>query len=325
MHSLAFFSLAAVAAASVTPPGLSHHVEGIEVPIAKEVIPAITVVQENRTYAVKLECAGCPFASWPRPHEAEWQHPPPDNSLMLMFKLDESNSALLLDDHRIFPLDPMPLHIGAMQVPNDLDKGALDLQMVRGFKPDTPGRMRFPLQYEHSVFRADAPGSMWLQFNVTGLAFGENAGPFRLGQKVVQVLLRAEHRDEEYKLSIGDVQIVEAKNMAQAPRMECGKLAMMKTAFDPTEWDKYGKFGTWSRTWNLVIGRLGEYWSDNLQDNMMLLPLVALFAVSIVMASRLYQSRQQDDGNSDAETALLGRYAPPPYRDIPVIKIEEYD
>jgi len=325
MHSLAFFSLAAVAAASITPPGLSHHVEGIEVPVAKEVIPAITVVQENRTYAVKLECAGCPFVSWQRPHEAEWQHPPPDNSLMLMFKLDESNSALLLDDHRIFPLDPMPLHIGAMQVPNDLDKGALDLQMVRGFKLDTPDRMRFPLQYEHSVFRADGPGSMWLQFNVTGLAFGENAEPFRLGQKVVQVLLRAEHRDEEYKLSIGDVQIVEAKNMAQAPRMECGKLAMMKTAFDPTEWDEYGKFGTWSRTWNLVIGRLGEYWSDHLEDNMMLLPLVALFAVSIVMASRLYQSRQQDDGDLDAETALLGRYAPPPYRDIPVIKIEEYD
>jgi len=82
MHSLAFFSLAAVAAASVTPPGLSHHVEGIEVPVAKEVIPAITVVQENRTYAVKLECAGCPFASGRRPHEAEWQHPPPDNSLV---------------------------------------------------------------------------------------------------------------------------------------------------------------------------------------------------------------------------------------------------
>jgi len=325
MYSLAFLSLAAAVAASVTPPALSHHVEGIEVPAAKEIIPAITIVEENRTYAVKLECTGCPFVSWKRPHKAEWQHPPPDNSLMLMFNLDESNSALLLDDHRIFPLDPMPLHIGAMQVPNDLDKDALGWPMVQGFKSDMPGRMRFPLQYEHSVFRAEGPGSLWLQFNVTGLAFGEDAEPFQLGQQVVQVLLHAESRDDEYKLSIGDVQIVEAKDMAQAPRMECGRLAMMKTTFDPTEWDEYGKFGTWSRTWNLVIGRLGDYWSDHLEDNMLMLPLVFMLAVSIVMASRLYHSRQQDGRDSDAETALLGRYAPPPYADIPVIKIEEYD
>ncbi|KAF7577526.1 hypothetical protein A1F96_09677 [Pyrenophora tritici-repentis] len=325
MHSLAYFSLAAVVAASVTPPGLSHRVEGIEVPAIKDIIPAVTVVQENRTYAVKLECAGCPFVSWERPHEAEWQHPPPDNSLMLMFKLDESQSALLLDDHRIFPLDPMPLHIGAMQVPNDMDKGALDEQMGRGFRPDAPGGMRFPLQYEHSVFRAEGPGSMWLQFNVTGLAFGEDTEPFQLGQNVIQVLLRAEDDEDDYKLSIGVVQVVQEKNMAQAPRMECGRLAMVKTTFDPNQWDEFGKFGTWSRTWNLVIGRLGDYWSDHLEDNMMLLPLLVLLSVSIVMASRFYQSRQQDDRDSDAETALLGHYAPPPYRDIPVIKIEEYD
>lgn len=244
---------------------------------------------------------------------------------MLMFNLDESSSALLLDDHRIFPLDPMPLHIGAMQVPNDLDKDALGWPMVQGFKSDMPGRMRFPLQYEHSIFRAEGPGSLWLQFNVTGLAFGEDAEPFQLGQKVVQVLLHAQSNDDEHKLSIGDIQIVEAKDMAQAPRMECGRLAMMKTAFDPTEWDEYGKFGTWSRTWNLIIGRLGDYWSDHLEDNMLMLPLVVMLAVSIVMASRLYHSRQQDGKDSDAETALLGRYAPPPYADIPVIKIEEYD
>lgn len=82
MYSLAFLSLAAAVAASVTPPALSHHVEGIEVPAAKEIIPAITVVEENRAYAVKLECTGCPFVSWKRPREAEWQHPPPDNSLV---------------------------------------------------------------------------------------------------------------------------------------------------------------------------------------------------------------------------------------------------
>ncbi|RMZ74693.1 arabinogalactan endo-beta-14-galactanase [Pyrenophora seminiperda CCB06] len=323
MHSLAFFSLAAVVGASMTPPGLSHHVEGIEVPSAQKTIPAVIVVEENRTYAVKLECAGCPFVSWKQHHEAQWQHPPPNNSLMMLFKLDESNSALLLDDHRIFPLDPMPLHIGAMQVPNDVGKDALDWQMVRDFKSDTPGRMRFPLQYEHGVFRAEEPGSIWLQFNVTGLAFGEDTEPFQLGHKVIQVLLRTEHRDEEYKLSIGDVQVVEAKDMAHAPRMPCGKLAMVKTAFNPAEWDEYGKFGTWKRTWNLVISQLGDYWSDHLEDNMMLLPLLVLLAVGMLIANRLYQSRQQDDRDADTETTLLGRCALPPYADIPVIKIEE--
>ena len=253
---------------------------------------------------------------------------------MLMLDIAESNNALLLNKKRIFPIDTMPLYINAMQVPTDIEQDEVDLQAERGFEP-APGKMVFPLQYEYTIFRAEVGKGLWLQFNVTGLPWAEQAAPFKLGQKVVQVLLHESNNGQEvedqtgdgYALSIADVQVVEAKDRIQPPRMKCGRLAMIQTTFDPNEWDDYGKFGTWARTWNLVVGKLGDFWTGHLEDNILLLPLTLLLAVSIVLARRIYQSRQQEnaDRDSDAETALLGSDAPPPYADIPVIKIEEYD
>ncbi|RAR13352.1 arabinogalactan endo-1,4-beta-galactosidase [Stemphylium lycopersici] len=336
MRSLALFSLAAVPTAlSLSPSRQDHHVETINVPQpGKDVASVITVAEENRTYVVKFECVGCPYVVQKSAHEAEWSHPPPDNSLMMMLDIAESNKALLLNKQRIFPLDPMPLYINAMQVPTDIEQGEVNRQAEMGFEP-MPGKMMFPLQYEHTIFRPENGKGLWLQFNVTGLPWAEQAAPFKLGQKVVQVLLHEGYNGQEvenhtgdgYKLSIADVQVVEAKDRAQPPRMKCGRLAMIQTTFDPNEWDDYGKFGTWARTWNLVVGKLGDFWTGHLEDNILLLPLTLLLAVSIVLARRIYQSRQQENAgrDSDAETALLGGDAPPPYTDIPIIKIEDVD
>jgi hypothetical protein len=174
-----------------------------------------------------------------------------------------------------------------------------------------------------------------MQFNVTGLVTGETGEPVLMGQKVVQVLLREKHHREEVEgeiersitLSIANIEVAEAKMRVQPPRIECGKPAMVRTMFDPNDWDEFGILGTWSRTWNIVMGRLGDFWSDKLEDNALLLPLTFLLAICI-MARRLYQIRQQERlCREDAEIALLGRDsdAPPPCANIPVIKIEEYD
>jgi len=317
MRPLALLSLSAVAAAVTTPPTIPNHVEVIE-------------REAGRDYTVKLECIGCPVRAWTSPNKAEWLHPSPNNSLLLRFDMSEFSDALLLNGHRIFPLDPMPLHINAMQVPTETEQDETDPADEEDLELNKHRRMMFPLQYQHIIFRADEPEHLWLQFNVTGLPWGETPEPIKMGQKVVQILLRKEYDENfeydgnlggNYILGIEDVQVVEAKDKLQPPRMKCGKLAMVQTTFDPSEWDQYGRVGTWSRTWNTLVGKL------HLGKNALLLPLFALLAASLVMVHRLFLRRQQENfgTDSDAETALLGRDAPPPYADIPVIKIEEYD
>jgi len=311
MRPFALLGLSALATAAITRPTTSDHNEVIE-------------EEAGREYTVKLECVGCPLRAWTSPHKAEWLHPAPKNSLLLKFVLTEFNDALLLNDQRIFPLDPMPLNINAKQVTNEVEQEETDADSEDASNPNKHSRIMFPLQYEHTIFRADEPELWWLQFNVTGLPWGETAEPIKLGQKSVQILVRKEH-DENMEgghiLSIEEVLVVSAKGKMPPPRMKCGKLAMMQTTFDPREWDEYGRFGTLSRAWNAFVGRI------QVGKDALLLPLFALLAASLVMARRLFLQRQQEKPGTDseAETALLGRDAPPPYADIPVIKIEEYD
>jgi hypothetical protein len=248
---------------------------------------------------------------------------------MLMLDIDNSGTALLLNDERIFPLDPMPPRISAIQVPMSLGKEDADPEKVMSKS------IRFPLQYEHTLFRAEGDNELWLQFNVTGLAWGEESAPFKMGQKVVQVLLREHdaHQQVEgqegygHPISIAEVSVVGDEDRAQPPRMKCGRLAMVRTSYDPNEWDEYGKYGTWARTWNLIVGKLCAFWSAHVQSSNLLLPLALLLVVSIVVARRICQLRQQErvGGGSAAETSLLGCHAAPPYTDVPVIKIEQYD
>ncbi|KAF1941130.1 hypothetical protein EJ02DRAFT_423350 [Clathrospora elynae] len=324
VRPLAFLSLSAVVAASFTPP-IKHESDPSFI---KDLAPVITTVEANRSYVVKLECVGCPFAVIENELHMSWEQPPRDNSLFLKFDVDKSNSALLLNGHRILPLDPMPLFVNALQWPTNVTKDTIIQLIKTDFKPTLPRHQEFPLQYEHTLLRTEEAGQLWFQFNVTGLPWGATNEPVKMGQKVVQVLLREQGSGNG--ISIEDIQVVEAKDRVQPYKMKCGKLAMVRTAFDPNEWDEYGKFGTWSRLWNLVMGSMGDFWFNNLQHNALMLPLALLLAVSIFLARLLYQQRHQEnvsrDGDDDAETALLGREdAPPPYADIPVIKIEEYD
>lgn len=79
MRLFALFGIATVVAASSS---LEHKVKEIHAPAVKEATPVITVIDANKTYAVKYGCAGCPFGVLKTPHAAEWIHPPPQNSLV---------------------------------------------------------------------------------------------------------------------------------------------------------------------------------------------------------------------------------------------------
>lgn len=228
----------------------------------------------------------------------------------------------------------MPLNINAFQVPSDITADDME-QLWLG--PSEWG-VQLPLQYEHTVLRTKENGKIWVQFDVTGLPLSESNDPrfpFLTGelvkmtddkQKLVQVLLR----NETNQLFIEDVQLVARTDRAQPYRMKCGRLAMVQTVFDPTEWDAYGKIGTESRLQNMVVGKISDIWSDAFQHTALVLPLALVLAFCIFILRRWCVQRrlERSVAEDDAEIALLNcdtEDAPPAYADIPVIKIEEYD
>ncbi|CAO2650034.1 Nn.00g013260.m01.CDS01 [Neocucurbitaria sp. VM-36] len=327
MHLLSSFSLALVAA-TATADLQADIPEGWSVGGA----PDVTVVEANKSYLVKLECLGCPFVVRESQFDVSWEHPPRDNALLLKFDIDRSASALLLDGHSVLPLGAMPLHINALQVPADISVAVMAQLIDGNLDPSFWSLvMRYPLQYEHTLLRTEVPKKWWVQFDVTGLAFGETIDPVKMdqeGQKMVEILLGKQENSTD--LFIETLQVVERKDRVQPLRMKCGRLAMVQTSFDPNEWDEYGKLGTWTRMWSVFVSKLGDFWSESLQQDDLLLPLALLLAFSIVMARRWYQQRQQvkEVEEEEMETALLSSYyedAPPAYVNIPVIKVEECD
>ncbi|KAF2682976.1 hypothetical protein K458DRAFT_244056, partial [Lentithecium fluviatile CBS 122367] len=221
-----------------------------------ELAQAITTVEANRSYVVKLECVGCPFRVRELGEMLEtWQDPPQDNSLLLNFTIEDGR--LLLDGKSIAPLAPMPLDLTAFQTAANLSQSTMDkmteMQMLdRSFNLGTKYGC-FELQYEHSLVGTGQTGKTWVQFDITGAHItGRNPGSYMLDkedQKMVQLLIR--EQVEPSDLYIENIQVVERKERVQPFRMECGNLALLRTEFNPLEWDYYGQFGTLTRSWHL--------------------------------------------------------------------------
>lgn len=377
MQFLSFLSLAAafasVTAAEDVPPraGLKYDETAdwykhrqMPVPL---VASQVTIVEENKSYVVKLECPNCPFfvknevpkksCSWERLAPCSWREQynalvrpilwfsmvnvkiMADLVKLLKFDVGKAASVistLRLNGASVLPLGPMPLFVNAYQVADNLTQEALDSIIHAGmlesdFKGDTNYMITPPLQYEHTLLKTKTPGQWWIQFDMTGMQYGKFAEPlhFDPDRRLVQILVKEQkvENEEGHSLFIKDIQIIERSQRAQPIKMKCGKLAMVRTAFDPNEWDKYGKLGSWSRFWNMVSIKISHYWSDNIQHNALALPLALMLAFVIFFARVWYQRRQQDK-TMDAEYALLETEhddLPPAYSNIPIIKVEDYE
>ncbi|KAJ4384997.1 hypothetical protein N0V86_000602 [Didymella sp. IMI 355093] len=244
-------------------------------------------------------------------------------------------STLRVNGASVLPLGPMPLYVNAYQVADNLTQDALDSIIQIGmldadFKGDTDYSVTPALQYEHTLLKTKTPGEWYIQFDMTGMQYGIYPEPlhFDLDRRLVQILVKEQKTGNDGRtLSIEDIQIIERSERAQPIKMKCGKLAMVKTSFVPSEWDKYGRLGSWSRLWNMVSLKISQYWFDNFQHNALVLPLALMLAFFIFFARVWYERRQQDK-TTDAEYALLDcdhDELPPAYANIPVIKIEDYE
>lgn len=222
----------------------------------------------------------------------------------------------------------MPLFINAYQVLANTSQEALDSivregMLDRNYTGQTE-YIHFPVMYEHTLLKTKNAGQWWLQFEVTGLHWR-----FSNYQKIVQMLVKEQKREggQGHSLTIEDFRVVGHDERERPLKMKCGKPAMVKTSFKPSEWDKYGKLHSWSHGWNKTIGTIGN-WLSYVQHNALLLPLGLLVAF-VIFFTRVWCQRGQQDKAMDAEYALLDTMEvddlPPAYSSIPVIKIEEYD
>ncbi|KAH5279160.1 hypothetical protein HBI71_024940 [Parastagonospora nodorum] len=328
MHFLAALAAVAVATvrADISDLGTPDH------SLLDSAAPDVEVVDFNKEYVVKLDCIGCPYARQVADNKAVWEQPPRKNALVLYFKVDNEHHdepTLVLNGRAIQPLEQMPPNIQAFQVPADITQDNMD----KLWREDSEYGVQMPLQYEHTVLRTQENGELTVQFDVTGLPLDAMSDPrfypsfvgepYKMDgeqQKLVQLRL---HRSQDTgELLIEDVSIVARENRTQPYRMKCGRLAMTQTTYDPREWDAYGKFGTFERTWNVFVSQFVMNFAG--------LPAIILGTFCIFIARFCYQRRNQEaePKEDDAEIALLGAEsgdAPPAYADIPVIKIEEYD
>ncbi|KAJ8110724.1 hypothetical protein OPT61_g6502 [Boeremia exigua] len=342
MLLLSFLSLAAAltsgtAAEAVRPPfpdlkydHTADWYKGHGLPIP-EVASDITVIETNKSYVVKLECPDCPFFVR---DGAKYAWVKRDNAMLLKFDVETAESALStirLNGAQILPLAPMPHFINAYQAAANLSREATDSlvqgRVLDGFATQKHYR-QLPLQYEHTLLKTEKHGQWWLQFDITGLQYGQDGEAVHFGEdrRIVEILVKEQKGHEAGRsLHIKDLRITERHLRVQPIKMKCGRPAMVKTSFDPSQWDKYGKLGSWSRMWYKMFGKIGEYWLENIH-HALLLPLALLFAFVVFFVRVWFQRRQQDKA-TDAEYALLDTEEDdlPAYTDIPVIKIEEYE
>jgi hypothetical protein len=234
---------------------------------------------------------------------------------LLNFTIDRHESSLLINGQVIAPAVRLPLDISAFQTPANLTKETMG-KMISQKMLDSSWKVgtkygTFELQYEHSLLATEQPGEEWVQFDITGAhRRGINPGSGTLdkeGQKMVQLLLRQDMSDSAPTLSIKDIQVVDREARVQPFRMKCGKLAMIRTVYDPREWDYYGQFGTFSRSWSVFISKtLGFFWRS--------IPLLVIFSIvfsgyTIVRrVKKRNEERTLEAAKDDAEAgaALLG-------------------
>lgn len=119
----------------------------------------------------------------------------------------------------------------------------------------------FELSYESAVFRAEPPGYV-LQFDVSrvDLAAGEDVRGRELsgeGQEMVRVRLgRREGVESGDGGENGEAFKVESVELV--PRTQPLPSPISTKIFRTSEWDEYGRHGTWSRLWRIVSQYIWE-------------------------------------------------------------------
>ncbi|KAF2643633.1 hypothetical protein P280DRAFT_466400 [Massarina eburnea CBS 473.64] len=293
---------------------------------------ATTTVEPGKSYIAKLDCLGCPFRVRKLYEVVEiWQEPAQENSLLLNFTLTADSQAILLNDKRIAPLAPMPLFINAFQTPANLSKATLD-KMVESHMLDETFTLgtkygAFELAYAHSVVGMQKRGRYWIQIDVTDVLVrgAHNPKSYNLtqdGQKMAQLLIKEDRVTGALKIE--DLQLVERKDRAMPFKMKCGRFAIKTTMFNPREWDRFGKFDTFSRGWNVLVHSSIEFL---LGPGLVLIILTAIVG-AVTLVKKFIAKRQNNNEleDEDAEAALLGNDyedAPPEYEDVPELEEEK--
>ncbi|PVI04910.1 hypothetical protein DM02DRAFT_611027 [Periconia macrospinosa] len=252
----------------------------------------VTTVREGESYIVELDCVGC--------HD---QNNVEGQSLMLNFTLAPSAQSVLLNGAPIAPLAPLPLTIHAIQTPSLQNHNALDSNLNLA----DPSLSSVNLAYSHSILGTQQRGKHWIQFDVTSIHSATQTQHLTSPTQPLVELLVVESFATR-TLHIETLQLASRANRRKPFQMKCGRLAIATTSFDPAEWDRYGKFGSASRIWNL-------FWESAtrvfLGPGLVLMVVTVVVGVVKVVKRRAERKRSEgewagrEDEGEDVEAALL--------------------
>jgi hypothetical protein len=208
--------------------------------------------------------------------------------------------AVLLNGRAIFPIELIPPFISALQIPSNVTWADLNLTESDLY---TRG-VQLPLEYEHTLMPTPEPGQYWVVFDVTGLALDEindtrypnlASRPTKMyseEQKLVQMIVQERNIMGTVELFIDYIVVVDRADRMEPWETEDGQLAMDQTSYNPSEWDEYGKYGTWARVQSIVKGVPGDMWLDWLKQDPLIFSLIVPISCSLFLLLFWYQRWQ---------------------------------
>ncbi|KAG9233276.1 hypothetical protein BJ875DRAFT_51174 [Amylocarpus encephaloides] len=252
-----------------------------------KVAESITTVEGGRSYTARLECLGCSSRVRMPPAGEEvyetWREVDQENSLLLNFTMATSKRCLLLDGEQIFPLGKRPPKSFAFQIPSNISADTLDMMismdMIDEYWQLSAKFDNYVLSYELTAMRTE-DSSHVLQFDVKHITGKQginniSAALDQPNQKIVQITLGGGLYNGE--MDVKRVELVGRVDEILSTKLMGKETSIFHAKFNPAEWDDFGRFGTWERTFYIFLRWIDRFVAD-------CFPVIILFIIVVFIA-----------------------------------------
>lgn len=189
------------------------------------------------------------------------------------------------------------------------------------------------LHYEHTLLGTEQPGENWVQFDIKGFFIPsmDNPSGYMMPlkpQKIIELLISHQISNDKQTLVIKQIGVLDRNDIQQPIKMSCGKDAMIRTGFNPMQWDYYGKIGTTTRTIHRIMWGTVAFFKG---PGLLLILVSVVFGIVNLVRWRVRRNKEQVAAQvkEDAEAALLAPEcddSPPDYFDVlplETLKVDE--
>jgi hypothetical protein len=207
----------------------------------------------------------------------------------------ETGPTVQLNGHVIFPPQTTSPFINALQISPNI---TWDELRSLNSSPRTQG-VEMPLYYENTLLFTHDQFEFFVVIDVIGLALDkmdDSRYPDLLGkptrmehenQQLVQ--MRIKYKGVPCHLVLDYIEVVDREWRAIPILSISGKPLVEQRISNPSDRDKYGKFGTWDRVQSLITGKA----IGHVQSNALVLAMAILLVLGIMVFRSWHQGKRR--------------------------------